>query len=322
MKAFVYDFKNSAKMRWEEKFVVAQPGKGEVLVKVIGAGLNPVDFKVPEIPPMRWGRDLKPVGSELSGKVEAVGEGVRNFQVGDLVWGFTSGSLAPKVITNESKLFKIPETCDSVGAGAWAIAACTALQSLRAGGCIGGESAKKILILGASGGVGHLAVQIAKALNPKGTEVVGVCSTKNLDFVKSLGATEVFDYTRSDFDLPKTVKNCDMVFDCVTPVFKYEPIAMQCLKPNGQYVQITPNGPLDLIRSAISGLIGFNIQRRDFHFVMCKPIQKDMEQISTLFKDGKIKLHISKKIPFGDAVPKALEEMKTFKTVGKIVVTM
>ena len=323
MKAIVYDSKTDPQWKFVSDYVSkdGQLNRGEVRVKVAAVGLNPVDYKLIDVAVMKWSRDGKPVGMEFSGQITQVGRDVK-LKVGDNVFGFGQFSLAESAVALEKNLHLVPSNMDLVEAGGWPIVALTAIQGLRRGGCLNSHKPVKVLIIGASGGVGHLAVQIAKKLNPIDSKVIAITSAKNIEFVKNLGADEIIDYTSNSFDLPKMVQDCDMVLDCVSPVVAYEAHAMQCLKPNGQYIQITPNGLSDFFLDKIKSTIGLNFFRRDYQFFMVEPNQKDLELAASLFERGLIKLHISKIVDFNQSAALALNEIKSHRTVGKIIVKL
>ena len=191
----------------------------EVLVKVHAASANPADWHLMRGAPFlaRLANGLlKPkntrLGADVAGRVEAVGSSVTQFQVGDDVFGELPldalGSFAEYVCAHEDALALKPANLTFEQAAAVPLAAFTALQGLRDKGQI--QPGQKVLINGASGGVGTFAVQIAKSF---GTEVTGVCSTRNLDMVRSIGADHVIDYTQEDFT--QNGQRYDLIFDAV-----------------------------------------------------------------------------------------------------------
>ncbi len=194
------------------------PQPDEVLVRVIAASVNPLDWHVmrgkPFLARLEFGLrrpKVNQLGADLAGIVEAVGRNVTEFEVSDEVWGdvFNSGlgSLAEYVCVPASTLVKKPRNLALEYAAAVPVAATTALQGLRTGNI---KKRHAVLINGASGGVGTYAVQIAKFF---GAEVTGVCSTRNLAFVRDLGADHVIDYTKTDF--ADGVQKYDLIFDAV-----------------------------------------------------------------------------------------------------------
>ena len=205
MKAIVYTTYGSPDVLQLNDVEKPTPKDNEVLVKVHAASANPLDWHLMRAEPFLARLEnglLKPkntkLGADIAGRVEAVGGNVTQFQVGDAVFGAISinvlGSFAEYVCAPEELLALKPATMTFEQAAATPIAAFTALQGLRNKGQI--QPGQKVLINGASGGVGTFAVQIAKSF---GTEVTGVCSTRNVDMVRSIGADHVIDYTQADF---------------------------------------------------------------------------------------------------------------------------
>lgn len=191
------------------------PDENQVLVKVIAASVNPLDWHRMRGKPflVRMSEGLrKPkyqkLGADLAGRVESVGKNVTEFKPGDEVFGVGSGSFAEYALAGKSKLVTKPANLSFEAAAAVPVAAFTALQGLRDTGQI--QAGQKILVNGASGGVGHFAVQIAKSY---GAEVTGVCSTPKLGMVRSIGADHVVDYTREDFT--RNGQHYDLIYDAV-----------------------------------------------------------------------------------------------------------
>ncbi|MEP7356892.1 MAG: NAD(P)-dependent alcohol dehydrogenase, partial [Anaerolineales bacterium] len=191
------------------------PQAGQVLVKVRVAAANPLDFHgvrgEPAVARLMTGL-LKPkdarLGADLAGVVEAVGGGVTEFRPGDEVFGMCAGAFAEYALARETRLALKPAHISFEAAAASPVVGFTALQGLRGKGQV--KAGQKVLINGASGGVGTFAVQLAKAA---GAEVTGVCSTRNLELVRSLGADHVIDYTREDFT--RTGQAYDLIYDAV-----------------------------------------------------------------------------------------------------------
>ena len=198
MRALVHRCYGPPKVATIEPVAKPVPAANEVLVKVAAAGLNPLDWHYLRGEPylMRLdaglGRPKSPrLGVDFAGTVEAVGAAVTRYKPGDVVWGTRNGALAEYVVVKESgNLLPKPDRISVEQAGAIGVAGVTALQAVRDEGLV--KPGQKVLVNGASGGVGTYAVQIAKAL---GAEVTGVCSTRNVELVRSLGADHVIDYT-------------------------------------------------------------------------------------------------------------------------------
>jgi len=216
MRAIVQDAYGSAQvlqLRDIDKPAIAEH---EVLVRVRGAGVNPADWAImsglPYIARPVYGLRKPKIGvrgTDVAGTVEAVGSGVTRFQPGDEVFGWCEGSYAEYAAVAQDALAAKPANLTFEQAAAVPMAGPVALQALRDRGKVG--AGQHLLINGASGGIGTFAVQIAKAL---GAEVTGVCSTRNVDMVRSIGADHVIDYTRDDFT--KSGQQYDFILDNVS----------------------------------------------------------------------------------------------------------
>ncbi|HTD20565.1 MAG TPA: NAD(P)-dependent alcohol dehydrogenase, partial [Ktedonobacteraceae bacterium] len=201
MKAIVYTHYGSPDVLQFKETEKPVPNAGEILVKIYAASANPLDWHLMRGAPflarleggLRKPKDPR-FGADLAGRVEAVGSTVTQFQLGDEVFGAWTGSFAEYATVPENRVALKPANRSFEEAAAIPVAAITALQGLRDTGHI--HTGQKVLINGASGGVGSFAVQLAKAF---GAEVTGVCSTRNLDMVRSIGADHVIDYTQEDF---------------------------------------------------------------------------------------------------------------------------
>lgn len=214
MKALVYHEFGPPDVLKCEEIAKPSPKPDEVLIKVAAASVNPIDWRLMkgEPRPIRLvskllGMKGRP-GVDVAGVVEAVGPGVANFKQGDRVFGNCRGAFAEYVCTKESHITPIPENVTFEQAAAVNVAGLSALQGLRDKARL--QRGETVLVNGAAGGVGTFAVQIAKTF---GATVTGVCSTRNLELVKSIGADAVVDYTTEDFT--KTGKRYDVIFDCV-----------------------------------------------------------------------------------------------------------
>jgi NADPH:quinone reductase-like Zn-dependent oxidoreductase len=237
---------------------VAQPAPqdNEVLIKIYAASINARDWRMMRAKPffirLVPGGFFRPknkiLGADVAGRVEAIGRNVRQFKPGDEVFGYLPsatgrGTFAEYVCANENAITLKPANLSFEQAAAVPVAALTALQALRDKGNI--QPGQKVLIHGASGGVGTFAIQIAKALE---AEVTAVCSTRNLDLARALGADHVIDYTREDF-----TRNGQR-YDLILAVNGYHPISnyLRTLTPEGIYV--VAGGPmLQLFQAALQG---------------------------------------------------------------------
>src|SRR5438552_17875518 len=229
-------------------------GDDEILIKVRAAAVNPLDllfrgtsYMVRVITGLRRPKDTR-LGVDVAGQVEAVGRNVTQFKPGDAVFGTCKGAFAEYVCTSESALVLKPDNVTFEQAASVPIAALTALQGLRLGG-LGDKGqiqpGQKVLINGASGGVGTFAVQIAKSF---GADVTGVCSTRNVEMVRSIGADRVIDYVQEDFT--RSGRHYDLILDCVG---NHSLLAhRRALNPNGVCVVAGAKGLWDFLTHALA----------------------------------------------------------------------
>ncbi len=215
MKAIVYTQYGPPDVLQVKEVEKPAPNDGEILVKIHAASANPLDWHLMRGAPflarlaggLRKPKDPR-LGADIAGRVEAVGNNVTQFQPGDEVFGACTGSFAEYASVPENTLALKPTKSSFEQAAAVPVAAITALQGLRDKGHI--QPGQKVLVNGASGGVGTFAVQIAKAF---GAEVTGVCSTRNVGMVRSIGADHVIDYTQEDFT--RNGQHYDLIYDAV-----------------------------------------------------------------------------------------------------------
>src|ERR1700720_3270083 len=244
MKAIVYCDYGLTNLKLED-IEKPTPNDDQILVKVRAASVNPYDWHFIEGTPkimrlmgvgLRKPKDIQ-LGVDFAGTVEAVGKNVTQFKPGDEVFGGRGGAFAEYVCRHaEGAVALKPASITFEQAASLNIAGITALQALRDKGKV--QPGQKVLINGASGGVGTFAVQIAKTF---GAEVTGVCSTRNVDLVRSLGADHVIDYTKEDF--AKGERRYDVILDNVPNHSLSE--CRRILNPNGKYVMIGGGGPND-----------------------------------------------------------------------------
>jgi len=293
------------------------PKDNEVLVKVHAASANAADWHLMRAEPFlaRLANGLlKPkitkLGTDFAGRIEAVGRNVTQFQIGDDVFGGMSlnemGSFAEYVCANEDALALKPSNMTFEQAAAVPLAAFTALQGLRDKGQI--QQGQKVLINGASGGVGTFAVQIAKSF---GTEVTGICSTRNLDMARSIGADHVIDYTKEDFT--RNGERYDLIFDAVGnhSISDYK----RALSPNGicsvaGFTSLSRLFPLMIFGNKQIGLME-----------TAKGNKKDLIIIKELLEAGKIVPVIDRRYPLSETA-EAIRYLETGHTRGKVVITM
>ena len=281
-----------------------EPKANEVLVKVHVAAVNPADWKIRDGMGERFGFKLPLIlGGDIAGTVEAVGDDVESFKQGDAVYGMTlsslSGGYAEYAVTRADAIAPKPESIDFEGAAAIPIGALTAWQAMFDLANL--SSGQRILITGASGGVGSMAVQLAKS---KGAIVIGTASGKNEQFVRDLGADEFIDYTRQPFE--EVVKDVDVVFDTVGSDTLER--AFQTLKRGGFLVSSVQTPSEEKARE-----LGVESAR-----VFCQPSAQQLTEINRLIDEGKLKIHIETVLPLTE-VKKAHQLSRSGRTRGKIV---
>ncbi len=295
----------------------------EVLVRIVAGGANAADWRVMRGDPylMRLAQGLRRprvvtiLGSDMAGQVEAVGKNVTQFHPGDEVYAeVDSGGFAEYVSVREDLVGLKPTNLTFEQAAAVPMTGLTALQALRDPGRI--EAGQRVLINGASGGIGTMAVQIAKAY---GAHVTGVCSTKNLDLVRSIGADDAIDYTRSDFT--DSAQRYDLIVDAVGnhsfAAFR------RALVPKGTLVVVGGGGgrwlgPLVQISKAIV-LSPFVSQR--LVPVYGRRSQADLQVLKGLIEAGKVTPVIGRSYPL-EEVPAAIRYLEGRHARGKVVITV
>ena len=295
------------------------PRDNQVLLKVHAASVNILDWYHLTGPPvirLTNGTLSKPketsLGLDVAGRVEAVGDSITQFQPGDEVFGIAKGSFADYVCADEHELVLKPANVSFEAAAATPVAAVTALQGLHNKGRI--QPGQKVLIHGASGGVGTFAVQIAKSFE---TMVTAVCSTRNLDIASSIGADHVIDYTREDFTT--NGRQFDLVFavNGYHSIFDYRRV----LSPMGIYV--SAGGELtQIIQAALVGPILSKVGRRQFSFMGIAQVkQKNLSIIGELLESGKVIPMIDRYYPLR-ATSHALQYLGAGHAKGKVIITM
>jgi 2-desacetyl-2-hydroxyethyl bacteriochlorophyllide A dehydrogenase len=286
------------------------PGRGEVLVRVHAAGINPVDYKI-RSGSMRFiaGKKFPRIlGQDVAGVVEQAGDRSA-FRPGDKVYAmltYKGGAYAEFVVVPEKQLCRIPEPLSMPEAAATPLTALTALQALLKGERI--HSGDRILVNGASGGVGHFAVQIAKAM---GAHVTAVTSTANLSFVESLGADRVIDYTAEDFT--KTDLRYHKVFDAVAKSSFGR--CKKILEKNGLYVSTIPNHGLFFHQA-----LNFTRSKKAA-FLVTKPSGGDLQIISDFIAKGKVRPHLERTYTISQ-IADAHHRMESGRVRGKIVLNI
>ena len=300
------------------------PNDNQVLVKVRAASLNPLDLTIRgplllrPLFGLRKPKDTR-LGVDYSGTVEAVGKNVTNFKPGDEVFGGKNGAIAEYVcvLADRAVVLK-PANMTFEQAASVPVAAITALQGLRDKGHI--QSGQKVLINGASGGVGTFAVQIAKSF---GTEVTGVCSTRNVDLVQSIGADHVIDYTKEDFT--KTDQRYDIIYDLVGNHSFSE--RRRILGPNGICVMAGIGGAgwhegfATRLLGELNGYLRSRFVSQKFVAYIAQFNKADMSVLADLMQTGKMTPVIDKTYKLNETAD-ALRYLETGHARGKVVISL
>jgi NADPH:quinone reductase-like Zn-dependent oxidoreductase len=286
-----------------------EPGPGEVLIRVHAAGVNPTDWK------HRAGRGFlgEPpyvLGWDVSGVIEEIGVGVTLHKPDDEVFGmlpypFGVGAHAEFVTAPARAFVPKPSNVDHVQAGAIPLAALTAWQALN--DTAGLRSGQRVLIHAAAGGVGHLAVQLAKA---KGAHVIGTATKAKHEFLRELGADELIDYT--DVDFTEAISDVDVVLDTIAA--DYRSRSLQVLRKGGILVTILPYDREELVAEAEE--LGVRAET-----MLVEDDQAGMQAVRELVEAGKLRAEIAATYPLADAA-KAHRSGETGRTKGKLVLTV
>jgi NADPH:quinone reductase-like Zn-dependent oxidoreductase len=320
MKAIVYRSYGSPGVLQFEEIEKPIAGDKEVLVKVRAASVNPADWHFMRGTPyiirmvagLRKPKNTR-LGIDMAGRVEAVGTNVTQLKPGDEVFGTCRGSFAEYVCTSERNLIIKPENVAFDQAASAPIAAFTALQGLRDKGKI--QPGHKVLINGAAGGVGTFAVQIAKSF---GADVTGVCSTRNVDMVRSIGADRVIDYTQEDFT--KSAQRYDLILDAIGN--HSMSASRRVLNPRG--ICVTAGGPsgrwkMGLTRSIKALVLSQFLSRKEVGFI-AKSSKEDLITIHKLMEAGKVTPVIDRHYKLSQ-VPEAILYLEEGHARGKVVIT-
>jgi NADPH:quinone reductase-like Zn-dependent oxidoreductase len=322
MKAIVYhDYGSPDVLRLEE---IEDPTatNDDVLIRVHAASVNPYDwhfmrgtpYAVRIVAGLRKPKVTR-LGADVAGQVEVVGRNITQFKPGDHVFGTCKGAFAEYACAPESALVMKPENVTFEQAACVPIAAFTALQGLRNKGKV--QPGQKVLINGASGGVGTFAVQIAKSL---GADVTGVCSTRNVDMVRSIGADRVIDYTQEDFT--KSGQRYDVFFDCIG-----QHSLSACRRVlNDKGIYVGAGGPSDrwmigpigrLIKSVAMSAFG----RQKLGGFLAKTNKEDLTILRELIQAGKVTPVIDRRYRLNEA-PEAIRYLEEGHARGKVAITL
>lgn len=323
MKAISYNRYGSPDVLKCEEVRKLAVGDDEVLIRVRAAAVNPYDWHFMRGEPypvriaaggLRKPKDSR-LGADVAGEIEEVGRNITQFKPGDGVFGSCKGAFAEYACASESKLAIKPDNVTFEQAASVPIAAFTALQGLRDKGKL--QPGQKVLINGAAGGVGTFAVQIAKSF---GAEVTGVCSTRNVEMVRSIGAHQVVDYTQENFT--KSARRYDVILDCVGNHSFSE--CRRVLNLRGIYVAAggtSDNWMIGPLTRAIKALVlSWFVSQRQV-LVLAKPSKEDLTILGELMATGKVTPVIDKCYSLSQ-VPDAIRYLETGHARGKVVITL
>jgi len=323
MKAVVYCDYGVANLKFQDIEKPA-PADDQLLVRVRAASVNPLDWHFVEGTPylmralaagLRKPKDTQ-LGVDFAGTVEAVGRNVTKFKPGDEVFGGRTGAFADYVCVRESRAVALkPASVTFEQAASVPIAGITALQALRDKGQL--QAGQKVLINGASGGVGTFAVQIAKSY---GADVTGVCSTRNVDLVRSLGADHVIDYTKEDFT--KTDQLYDLVVDNVgnRSLSEYRRV----LKPKGIFVLVggggaNEQGLIGPMAKPVKLMLVSPFVSQKLGMILAQLNHDDLALLADLMQSGKVKPVIDRTYKLSE-VPDAIKYLEQGHARGKVVI--
>lgn len=302
------------------------PNDDQILVRVRAASVNPYDWHFIEGTPkilrlmgvgLRKPKDIH-VGVDFAGTVEAIGKNVTQFKPGDEVFGGRGGAFAQYVCPRAIRAVALkPANITFEQAASVNIAGITALQAIRDRGRV--QTGQKVLINGASGGVGTFAVQIAKSY---GADVTGVCSTRNIDLVRSLGADHVIDYTKEDFT--KSDQHYDVILDNVANHSLSE--FRRVLTPKGKYVMIggggaNEQGLIGVMARPLKALVLSKFVSQQMGMMMADANHNDLTILADMMQSGKIKPVIDRTYKLSE-VPEAIRYLEEGHARGKVIITV
>ena len=323
MKAIVYRCYGNTDVLKLEEIAKPVPADDRVLVKVHAASVNPLDWHYMQGKPyiMRAAAGVgKPdsilMGADFAGTVESVGKNVTRFKPGDEVFGDRDGAFGEYVSAREKGAIAAkPSNMSMEQAAAVPIAGLTALQALRDKGKV--QAGQKVLINGASGGVGTFAVQIAKTY---GADVTGVCSTRNVEMVKSIGADHVIDYTKEDFTQGSA--RYDLIIDNVGSHTLSE--YRRVLTPNGALVMVggpSDNSWLGPLTTSLKAYLVSPFVKQKMIFMLAQTNQEDLNVLRDLMQSGKLTPVIDRRYPLAET-PQAISYLEQGHAKGKVIITV
>lgn len=301
MKAAVYTKTKTGKILEIKDLEQPVPKNNEVVIRVRAASVNPLD----------WRMKNKRPGVDVAGQVVAVGSAVTQFKLDDAVFGLCKGAFAEYACAREANLVKKPENLSFDQAAAVPVAGLTALQGLRDKGRL--QPGQKVLINGAAGGVGTFAVQIAKSL---GANVTGVCSTKNVELVRSLGADCVIDYTRDDFT--QGSERYDLILDNVGN--RALSAMKRVLTPTGRCVMAgAPKQLWPVLTRLLKAFAWSRVSKQKFKFFIAKMNKDDLITLCGLIQTGKLTPKIDRRYPL-DETANALAYVEEGHARAKVII--
>jgi NADPH:quinone reductase-like Zn-dependent oxidoreductase len=320
MKAIVQDTYGSPDVLELREIERPAPGDGDVLVRVRAASVNPQDWHIMRASPsiVRMSgfglrTPTKPIrGTDVAGTVEAVGRNVTRFRPGDEVFGWCEGAFAEYVSAGEDHFVSKPADVSFEAAATLAMAGCTAIQGLRDTGAV--QAGQNVLIIGAGGGVGTFAVQIAKAL---GARVTGVCGTTKLELVRSLGADHVIDYTHDDFT--RSGQRYDVIFQLAGTASPAD--CRRALTPKGTLVLSSGEGRFAGIDRILRAMAASPFVSQRMRVLRTKETNEDLVSLAALIETGKLTPLIDKTYPLSE-VPDAIRRLEEGHTRGKLVIVV
>ena len=303
MKAAVYTKTATGKVLEIRELAQPVPKDNEVLLRVRAASVNPLDWRMKRHQP----------GVDVAGEIVGIGRSVTQFKPGDAVFGAGKGAFAEYACAPETSLFAKPQSATFEQAAAVPVAGLTALQGLRDKGHL--QPGQKVLINGASGGIGTFAVQIAKSL---GADVTGVCSTKNIELVRSLGADRVIDYTDSDFT--QESQRYDLLLDNVGN--RQLSAMRRILTPNGKCVMAgAPKHLWSVLTRLFKAYAWSPLLKQKFIFFIARMRRDDLTTLCSLIQAGKVAPVIDRCYPLSEAAA-ALAYGEEGHARAKVVITV
>lgn len=296
---------------------VPAAGPGQLRIKVAASTVNPMDWHLgtgsPGIVRLAEGfrRPKHEIpGREACGVVDQLGSGVTDFEIGQTVFGWVTGAFADYAIADADRMWLAPTEMTELECAALPIAGAAALQAIELGDVAG----KRVVVNGASGGVGHYAVQIAKA---RGAQwVAGVCSSKNTDFVVGLGADQVIDYGSEDF----TSERWDAIIDCIGNRGDSE--IRQALVDDGRWVVVgdhNKDGILGPLPRLVVRLVRWRVGSQSCHWFVQGEDVRYLEELAALVHQGSVRSHLSETVTMAD-IRAGYDRIESSRTVGKVAV--